>query len=252
MPAGYDCYYLNIMAGPTRAWHFTIDPDHAWLMDWNPAAPAGGTGGGVRMTLIEVESPLQRMVETTATDYWNDSCAVAELDYAVARGGTGATSNPVIVGEVMKKEKAHWVPRVREIAAGNPTWSETEITWALIEEMGVRGAGILAPVFAREDGRKGRLSLQTNPANYRDPARMTEQALHFSTLAPNIQVKFPTTAAGLQAHRGGDRPGRRRSTRRSRSPWPRRSPSGRPSIAASVATRRRAATRAASARCARS
>ena len=39
VPAGYDCYYLNIMAGPSRAWHFTVDPDHAWLMDWNPAAP---------------------------------------------------------------------------------------------------------------------------------------------------------------------------------------------------------------------
>ena len=150
------------------------------------------------MTLIEVESPLQQMVDATATDYWNDSCAVAELDYAVARGGTGATSNPVIVGEVMKKEKDHWVPRVRELAIEHPTWSEVEVTWALIEEMGVRGAGILAPVFAREDGRKGRLSLQTNPAEYRNPARMTEQALHFTTLAPNIQVKFPTTAAGLQ------------------------------------------------------
>ena len=38
-PAGYDAYYLNIMAGPHRAWHFTIDPDHAWLMNWSPAAP---------------------------------------------------------------------------------------------------------------------------------------------------------------------------------------------------------------------
>jgi transaldolase len=139
------------------------------------------------------------MVETTPTDYWNDSCAVAELAYAVERGATGATSNPTIVGEVMKKEKDHWVPRVREITAANPTWSEVEITWALIEEMGVRGAEILAPVFAREDGRKGRLSLQTNPANYRDPVRMAEQAVHFATLAPNIQVKFPTTAAGLVA-----------------------------------------------------
>ena len=35
-PAGYDCYYLNVMAGPTRLWHFTVDPDHAWLMDWDP------------------------------------------------------------------------------------------------------------------------------------------------------------------------------------------------------------------------
>ena len=40
VPAGYDCYYLNIMAGPNRAWHFTVDPDHTWLMDWDPAAPA--------------------------------------------------------------------------------------------------------------------------------------------------------------------------------------------------------------------
>jgi 5-deoxy-glucuronate isomerase len=38
-PAGYDAYYLNVMAGPDRAWHFTIDPDHAWLMDWDPNQP---------------------------------------------------------------------------------------------------------------------------------------------------------------------------------------------------------------------
>ena len=151
------------------------------------------------MTLTAVASPLAKMVETTPTDFWNDSCAVAELEYAVARGGTGATSNPTIVGEVMKKEKDHWVPRVREIAAENPNWSEVEITWALIEEMGVRGAGILQPVFDTHDGRKGRLSLQTNPANYRTPERMVEQAVHFSTLAPNIQVKFPCTAEGLVA-----------------------------------------------------
>jgi transaldolase len=139
------------------------------------------------------------MVEETTTDYWNDSCVVAELTYAIERGATGATSNPVIVGEVMRKEGEHWVPRVAEIASEQPTWSEVEVTWALIEEMGVRGAGILQPVFERHDGRKGRLSLQTNPANYRDPAAMTEQAIRFSALAPNIQVKFPATAAGLEA-----------------------------------------------------
>ena len=39
VPAGYDCWYLNVMAGPHRAWHFTVDPDHAWLMNWDPSAP---------------------------------------------------------------------------------------------------------------------------------------------------------------------------------------------------------------------
>jgi transaldolase len=151
------------------------------------------------MTIATSATPLQRMVEATPTDYWNDSCAVAELSDAISRGATGATSNPTIVLEVMKKEKDHWVPRVREIAGQNATWSEVEITWQLIEEMGARGAGILAPVYEREGGRKGRLSLQTNPANYRDPQRMADQAVHFATLAPNLQVKFPCTAAGLQA-----------------------------------------------------
>ena len=31
---GYDCYYLNAMAGAVREWLFTTDLDHEWLMDW--------------------------------------------------------------------------------------------------------------------------------------------------------------------------------------------------------------------------
>jgi 5-deoxy-glucuronate isomerase len=29
---GYDLYYLNVMAGPTRAWVFRNDPEHEWLV----------------------------------------------------------------------------------------------------------------------------------------------------------------------------------------------------------------------------
>ena len=29
-PPGYDVYYLNVMAGPTRAWVVADDPEHAW------------------------------------------------------------------------------------------------------------------------------------------------------------------------------------------------------------------------------
>jgi 5-deoxy-glucuronate isomerase len=31
-PPGYDLYYLNVMAGPTRAWAITNDPDHEWML----------------------------------------------------------------------------------------------------------------------------------------------------------------------------------------------------------------------------
>ncbi len=32
-PYGYDLYYLNVMAGPTRQWVFNNDPHHAWILD---------------------------------------------------------------------------------------------------------------------------------------------------------------------------------------------------------------------------
>ncbi len=42
---GHDCYYLNVMAGPTRAWNFTVDPDYVHLMNWQKPAVAGGEEG---------------------------------------------------------------------------------------------------------------------------------------------------------------------------------------------------------------
>jgi len=31
VPYGYDSYYLNVMAGPQRVWHFKNDPAHDWI-----------------------------------------------------------------------------------------------------------------------------------------------------------------------------------------------------------------------------
>jgi transaldolase len=151
------------------------------------------------MTETEVRSPLHETVATTPTDVWNDSCAIDELTYAIENGAVGATSNPTIVGEVLAKEMDTWRPRIVELASSNPTWTEDEITWRLIEEMAANASKLLLPVFEREEGRKGRLSIQTNPKLYRDPQRLVEQAVHFASLAPNIQVKIPATRAGIEA-----------------------------------------------------
>jgi 5-deoxy-glucuronate isomerase len=32
-PPGYALYYLNVMAGPARAWAIANDPDHEWILD---------------------------------------------------------------------------------------------------------------------------------------------------------------------------------------------------------------------------
>ena len=153
---------------------------------------------GVWMSM-DYNGPLHEMACTTPTDYWNDSCAVSELSYAIARGAVGATSNPTIVLEVFKKETAEWKPRLAEMIQADPAASEDTLTWRLIESMACRGAELLLPVFAREGGLKGRLSIQTDPRNYRDSAALLAQALHFASLAPNLQVKLPATRAGIAA-----------------------------------------------------
>jgi 5-deoxy-glucuronate isomerase len=33
VPYGYESYYLNVMAGPQRVWHFHNDPAHEWILE---------------------------------------------------------------------------------------------------------------------------------------------------------------------------------------------------------------------------
>jgi transaldolase len=145
------------------------------------------------------DTPLGRTIATTATDIWNDSCAIDELEYAISFGAVGATANPTIVTDVWKKDPAHWRDRVRALAGERPTATEIELAWAIVDEMSIAGARLLIPAFEAHAGRQGRLSTQTDPTFYRAADRMLAQGLAFDRLAPNIIVKFPATVAGLDA-----------------------------------------------------
>ncbi len=150
------------------------------------------------MTATDVTtlSPLQQTAATT-TDIWNDSCDVAELEYAIEHGAVGATANPTIVTDVWKKDPTRWAKRVRELAAEQPSATEVDLAWEIVEEMSREGAALLMPSFEKYGGRQGRLSMQTNPTYWRSFEPMLEQGVHFTTVAPNIIVKFPATKVGI-------------------------------------------------------
>jgi transaldolase len=144
-------------------------------------------------------SKLHEISQTTPTVLWNDSCSIAELTGSISHGALGATCNPVIVSNVLSQEWELWKDRIPVIISENPTATEDDVAWKLIEEMSVKAAALLMPVFEREKGINGRLSIQTDPRLYRDPDRIVSQALRFSRLAPNIIVKIPVTNAGIKA-----------------------------------------------------
>ncbi len=99
------------------------------------AQPAAPTASATTAPL----SPMQKTV-LTKTDYWNDSCSIEELTYGIEHGAVGATTNPSIVLAVLKKEMHLWHDHILGLIADNPTWTENDVQWKLIEDMAIRGA----------------------------------------------------------------------------------------------------------------
>ena len=98
------------------------------------------------------KSPLHQMTQTTSTCLWNDSASLQELGYSIDHGAVGATCNPVIVVEVLKKEMHLWKDRIQELIRSMPTATEHDIAWRVVDEISIKGAELLKPIF---DAHKG-------------------------------------------------------------------------------------------------
>ena len=145
------------------------------------------------------KSVLHQMAMTTPTHFWNDSCALDELAFAIEHGAVGATTNPVIVGQVLKGDMPRYLPFIKQYIAENPEAVEDDVAWALNRHMAKEGAQLLKPVFEQSQGKAGYISIQTNAKYYKNAQKMIEQAVGFGAIADNIMVKMPTTKAGLTA-----------------------------------------------------
>jgi transaldolase len=144
---------------------------------------------------------MGRMSETAAlgVELWNDSCALNELKDAVAVGMVGATSNPVIVGAAVQADKARLIPVLDALIAEHPRDSEDEIAWRLIAHVVKEGAAVLEPTWKKSDGARGFISAQVSPKHWRNPEKMLAHAKELVALAPNVAIKAPSTAAGIEA-----------------------------------------------------
>jgi len=150
-------------------------------------------------TPVVYKSPLHEMTQSTSTVLWNDSATLNELTYSIEHGAVGATCNPVIVLEALKREPHLWNDHIRKLATEMPTATEDQIGWKLVEDISATRAKLLLPMYEKYKGKNGRLSIQTDPRFYRDAPALTKQAILFNALGPNMIVKIPVTQAGIAA-----------------------------------------------------
>jgi len=145
------------------------------------------------------QSPFLHMKENSKTVLWNDSADPKELKEALTWGIVGATCNPVIALSAIKSDNEYWVGRIKEYAKNHPTATDDQIGWAMVKELSINAAKIFEPEFEKQNGRNGRLSIQTDPRNFRDAKALADQAVEFSKLAKNIIVKIPVTSEAISA-----------------------------------------------------
>ena len=151
------------------------------------------------MPIEYTPGPLLDAARNTPTALWNDSSDPNELAQSISFGGVGATCNPTIAFTCINQRREVWLPRIAELAKEMPEASESEIGWQAVRELSLEAAKLLEPIFERENGRNGRLSMQTDPRLARSAKALADQAEEFSNLAKNIIVKIPATSVGVKA-----------------------------------------------------
>ena len=140
----------------------------------------------------------------TGTKLWLDSVDPGLVREARAAGATGATSNPVIISDLIRTGR--FDRRIAElVAAGH---DDHTIAWALADDL-VRGAQeVFRDVWETSLGNDGWVSFELDPL-VEDPAagltddervaRYLELGTRWSAGQPNRMIKVPATPAGIRA-----------------------------------------------------
>jgi transaldolase len=134
-------------------------------------------------------------IENTKTVWWHDSAEPSELERGIRRGAIGATTNPFLSHLALSKNKDTWARDIDSVLSENP---EPERKAERLMSIAItHAARQFEPEHDKSGGRMGYVCAQVNPARAAERECMLSMARRFHAWAPNIAVKLPATAAGL-------------------------------------------------------
>jgi transaldolase len=148
-------------------------------------------------------SPLQSLI-ASGTKLWLDSIDPDLVARNRALGATGATSNPIIVADLIK------TGRFDEALARmmDENSDDADVAWGLTDQLVRRAQEVFLPIFLATRGDDGYVSFELDPL-LEDPAtgppqaqrtqRYIELGRRWSRNHQNRMIKVPATPAGLAA-----------------------------------------------------
>jgi transaldolase len=149
-------------------------------------------------------TPLQSLV-AAGTKLWLDSVDPQEVKANRALGATGATSNPIIIADIVKTGALDDF-MVKLIREGHD--DDTALAWDLTDHLVREAQQVFLPVWEQTHGNDGYVSFELDPlledascklSLEERRARYVELAKQWSKGHKNRMIKVPATPAGLSA-----------------------------------------------------
>lgn len=146
---------------------------------------------------------LKSLIEC-GTKLWLDSIDPKLVEENFALGATGATSNPIIIADLLKSGR--FDDRLRELSGEG--LSDSEVAWKMTDELVSSAEQVFLPVWQRTGGNDGYVSFELDPL-LEDPqldmphadrvAEYIASGKLWSEGHPNRMIKVPATPAGLDS-----------------------------------------------------
>jgi len=138
---------------------------------------------------------LSWAIKNTKTVCWHDSAEPGEIKLGIDRGAIGVTTNPYLSYHAISRNKETWAEEINDVLSEH---LEPEIKAERLMSIATKHAAQqIEPEYEKSAGTMGYVCAQVNPARAADRNIMLPMARRFSRWAPNIAVKLPATAAGL-------------------------------------------------------
>jgi transaldolase len=143
---------------------------------------------------MENQGYLRWLASETPTVWWHDSADPAEVDVGLDHAAVGVTTNPVLTQRALVAQPAKW----RDALGPSVTkLSPVEQAQAITRVVACDAAAKFEAEHAASGGAMGYVCAQVDPTRAGDRETMLAMVRRYHTWAPNIAVKMPVTAAGL-------------------------------------------------------
>ena len=145
------------------------------------------------------EGYFHRVTRETPTRFWVNNPTLADAERAIAAGAISCTTNPTFCAHLLKaRSESSYALRVidRVIQQTSDDKAAAEL---VMQQLVKRVMDRFLPLYERQPGLEGFVSIQGDPHRDDEAAFVVEEALRFRKLGKNFITKIPVTQAGLKA-----------------------------------------------------